>query len=98
MAVTLSSSTKQPAKPRISRWRFRRRLPASSGRAKSTLRKAWPVAAATGTRPTAAGRLWRGRQRLHVDRGQRGRRLREFINLKIDILNTGKQQNPARRD
>src|SRR6266566_2465261 len=34
MAVTLSSSTKQPAKPKISHWSFRRRLSASLRRAK----------------------------------------------------------------
>src|SRR5438876_515579 len=44
------------------------------------------IARTTRTRPTAAGKLWRGRQRFHTRRGQGHRGLRELVNGKIDIL------------
>src|SRR5207249_8572025 len=39
-----------------------------------------PVAAATRTRPTTAGKLWRGRQKFHARCGQGHRQLRQLIN------------------
>jgi len=48
--------------------------------------KTCPVAAATRTRPTSAGRLWRGRQRFHTRRSQSRRRLRRFVRLSDNLL------------
>ena len=53
--------------------------PRHRGRQSPHLRKTCPVAATTRTRPTTAGKLWRGRQRFHARCCQGYRRLRQFM-------------------